>query len=67
MSSLPSSITTTARNLLLGGVYLFVIAPIGLVVRRFRDPLNRAWDRDATTYRVPATGADRANLERMSL
>ena len=62
-----SSIASVTRTLMLGGVYLFVIAPVGLVVRRFRDPLNRAWDRNATTYRVPATGADRANLERMSL
>lgn len=62
-----SSIVSIGVNLLLGGVYLFVVAPVGLVVRRFRDPLNRAWDRTAPSYRVPATGVDRDNLERMSL
>ncbi|MFE7189663.1 hypothetical protein [Kitasatospora sp. NPDC057541] len=37
-------------QLLLLLAYVLVFTPVGLVARRFRDPLDRAVDRTATSY-----------------
>jgi hypothetical protein len=54
-------------NVFLGGVFVFVIAPVGFVVRRFKDPLARAWDPSAASYRVPSPSVEQNKLERMFL
>ncbi|MFE6872697.1 hypothetical protein ACFVFS_39915 [Kitasatospora sp. NPDC057692] len=56
MSTTPPSTTplSTARRtglqFLLLLAYLLVLTPVGLVARRFRDPLDRAVDRTAASY-----------------
>lgn len=43
----------TVSNLLLLGIYWFVLTPLGLAMRIVRrDPLSRRFERDATTYWV---------------
>ena len=50
----------TVSHLLLGVVYFVVITPIGLALRMLRrDPLERSFDRTATTYWVRHNPADR--------
>ncbi|MFB7469337.1 hypothetical protein [Kitasatospora sp. NPDC056184] len=45
-----STARRTGLQLLLLLAYLLVFTPVGLVARRFRDPLDRAVDRTATSY-----------------
>jgi hypothetical protein len=43
-------------RIILGIVFFVVITPMGLVIRLFgRDPMQRAFEPDATTYRVRRT------------
>lgn len=44
----------TVSHLLLGAIYYLLVTPIGLALRAAgRDPLQRAFDRSATTYWTP--------------
>jgi len=41
-------------RIIMGIIYFVLITPMGLVMRLFgRDPMQRALDSNATTYRVP--------------
>jgi len=52
-------------RIVLGVVFFVVITPIGLVMRLTgRDPMQRAFDRAATTYRVRRTSRPGAHLLR---
>jgi O-antigen/teichoic acid export membrane protein len=56
------SITTP---LILGIVFFLLIMPMGLVMRTFRyDPLSRALDKEAASYRVPSRKPDAKSIER---
>ena len=53
---LASKIAPVTNGLVLGAVFLFVITPLGLLLRRFgKDPLRRAADRSLETYWSPVT------------
>jgi len=45
-------------RIILGILFFLVMTPIGLVRRRFGDPMNRAWDPQADTYRQPRSAPD---------
>ena len=40
-------------HVIIAVVFYLLITPIGLIMRLGRDPMNRAFDRSATTYWVP--------------
>jgi hypothetical protein len=58
----------TVSHLMLATIYYLVITPIGLVMRLLgRDPLQRRWDRQASTYWVAHNpGGDMARYFRQS-
>ncbi|MBT2529290.1 hypothetical protein J7E91_28795 [Streptomyces sp. ISL-99] len=45
--------TDLVRRPALAALYFLVLTPIGLCVRRIRDPLRRSWHASATTYWDP--------------
>jgi hypothetical protein len=52
-------------RIILGIVFFVVITPMGLVIRLFgRDPMQRAFEPDATTYRVRRTSRPGTHLLR---
>jgi len=56
------SVTTP---LILGIVFFLLIMPMGLVMRAFgHDPLSRALDEEAASYRVPSQKTDAESIER---
>lgn len=51
-------------RLLLALVFFVIMLPIGLVMRRFSDPLSRRFDADAASYRVPSAQPKTVNLDK---
>ena len=57
-------ISRVTTPLVLGIVFYLLIAPVGLVRRLFgRDPMARAFDPDASSYRVESEKYSKENLE----
>ena len=57
-------ISRVTTPLVLGIVFYIVIMPFGLVRRMFgRDPMSRAFDADASSYRVKTETRPRKSLE----
>ena len=51
--------------ILLGTVFLFVVTPLGLLLRlRGHDPLARKFDNTISSYRVPSRKPPKTNLEK---
>jgi len=51
-------------RLLLGIVFFLIFVPVGLIMRIFRDPMNRKYDHSGDTYRVESSQPKTENLER---
>jgi hypothetical protein len=48
--SLAFALNFVMTRVILTIFYFILLAPIGLIMRFFRDPLHRAWDREAKSY-----------------
>jgi hypothetical protein len=51
-------------RILLGLVFYLLFTPVGLIMRRFRDPMARHFDPDARSYRQRSQQPKAANLEK---
>jgi|SRR5215471_287124 len=51
-------------HLVLAAMYFLVFTPIGFLVRTFRDPMERKFDRSACTYYTPRSGFDKTRYFR---
>jgi len=59
---LMSKITTP---IILGSVFFLLVLPMGLVMRLFRhDPLQRKWNAESASYRVPSTQTEKSRMEK---
>ena len=50
--------------LLLPALFLFVVTPLGLLLRLRGDPMARRWQRELSTYRIRSKRAEPVRLAR---
>ena len=57
-----SKVTTP---IVMGAIFFVIIVPVGLIMRTGkRDPMRRAFEPDATSYRIPSEHPPKNSLER---